>query len=287
MSTDRLPDMSIVGDGGNPSIVGDRVPKSAPPFPVGPGSPSNDITVNRPPFPGGPINDVENQDTATVNPNVSPGGTNPGRPGGESGERGPRKKPNILDQFASYNTIITFAALSKIELADPDNTYRQFGPTTKIIRSGGLGNTQVRTPYEQELGITTEYYIEDLEINSIISPGPLVRQTNATTFTFKVIEPYSMGVFLETLANSVENTGDQDRPNYASQPYLLMIEFVGFDTDGNRIPTETKRYIPLKLDSIVFIDGPRPVFGLVIIKEVKSATAPTSRVGVGPTPGIL
>jgi hypothetical protein len=244
--------MSIVGDGGNQSIVGDRVAKSAPPFPVGPGSPSNDITVNRPPFPGGPINDVENQDTATVNPNVSPGGTNPGRPGGESGERGPRKKPNILDQFASYNTIITFAALSKIELADPDNTYRQFGPTTKIIRSGGLGNTQVRTPYEQELGITTEYYIEDLEINSIISPGPLVRQTNATTFTFKVIEPYSMGVFLETLANSVENTGDQDRPNYASQPYLLMIEFVGFDTDGNRIPTETKRYIPLKLDSIEF-----------------------------------
>ena len=253
MSTDRLP-RGIVGDGGGSSIVGDL---AAPPFPVGPGTPSNDITVNRPPFPGGPVsdspvNDGENQDTATVNPNVSPAGTNPGRPGGESGERGPRKKPNVLKQFASYSTVITFAALSKLELADPDNTYRQFGPTRKILRSGGLGGQQVRTSYEQELGITTEYYIEDLEINSIISPGPLVRQTNATTFSFKVIEPYSMGIFLETLANSVENREDQDRPNYASQPFLLMIEFVGFDTNGNRIPTEVKRYIPLKLDSIEF-----------------------------------
>lgn len=204
--------------------------------------------------------DLNNNGSGTENSAsvAFPAGTNPGRPGGESGERGPRKKSNVLKEFASYSVITTIAALTKQELADPDNTYRIRNPQNIILRSGGSQNKQVKTSYEQEAGITLEYYIDNLDIETIMAPTPLTMQTNATTFSFQVIEPYSMGIFLETLANSVD-TGQLDtnsKPNYATQPYVMILDFIGYDDQGRKLSpesgTQIRRYIPLRFTEIEF-----------------------------------
>jgi len=159
---------------------------------------------------------------------------------------------NPLSKFASYNCIVTLAALTKGELADPDNTYRAKGPINQILRSGGVRDNKVPTSYEQSLGITTEYFIDDISINAIIASNKSSKQTNATTMNFKVYEPYSMGVFLETLAVTAI-AANAKAGSYLDSAYLLILEFVGFDDAGNQIEVpNTKRYFPIKLTQVEF-----------------------------------
>jgi len=154
--------------------------------------------------------------------------------------------PNPLNVFSSYNCIFTFGVASNDQLG---SSTRQ-DPRQIIIKSGGTGNNQVKTASEIELGITAEYFIDDVEIESIISPTSGTRQTNATKISFTVREPYSMGNFLQSLANAAINQGYQ---NYVDAGWLLTIDFVGFDDAGRAIkPENTKRYFPLKLTNVTF-----------------------------------
>ena len=166
--------------------------------------------------------------------------------GAASSTAGQGPIPNPLSAFSSYNCIFTFGVSSKNQLG---SSVRQ-DPIQIVIKSGGTGNNQVKTASEINLGITTEYFIDDVEIESIISPTSGTRQTNATKISFKVTEPYSMGNFLQSLANAAINQGYQ---NYIDAGWLLTIDFVGFDDAGRAIkPENTKRYFPLKLTNVTF-----------------------------------
>lgn len=159
---------------------------------------------------------------------------------------------NPLSKYASYNCVFTFGVLSKIELAAPDFTYRRTGkPSTVILRSGGTGSTgQVRTELEKAAGITGEYFIDDVEIDTLIAPNPSSKQTNATNIMFSVTEPYSMGLFLQALQLAALKGGHQ---NYLQAPYLLTVEFIGWDDNGNPINIpNTRRMFPLNLANITF-----------------------------------
>jgi len=161
--------------------------------------------------------------------------------------------PNVLGEYASYSCIITLGILDDNELADPNGTYRRNGVKRIIARSGGSGNQQVKTYYEQQLGITAEYFIDDLEVNSIVVPNTASRQTNATTVSFTINEPYSMGLLLETLAESVRQVGNSKTVSYTSVPFILSVEFIGYDDNGEitTIPN-TARYIPIRLTELEF-----------------------------------
>ena len=137
--------------------------------------------------------------------------------------------PNQLEKFASYNYIFTLGCLSAYELNYPDLTYRFQDPEVLVLKSGGgAGPKKVRTDFETEG--TVEYFIDDVEINTIIAPGADTKQTNATSINFTVLEPYSMGMFLQTLNLAAKQAGHK---NYVGAPYVLSVEFVGFDDDGN------------------------------------------------------
>lgn len=154
--------------------------------------------------------------------------------------------PNPLSVFSSFNSIFTFGAIAPNSIA---SSVRQ-GPANIVIRSGGTGNEQVKTAAESSLGITAEYFIDDVEIESIIAPTTNTRQTNATKISFKVREPYSMGNFLQTLAIAAL---EQGYSNYIDAGWLLTIEFVGWNDNGQAVTVDgTKRYFPLKLTSVDF-----------------------------------
>ena len=157
---------------------------------------------------------------------------------------------NILSKYASYNCVFTLGVLTNDEVNHPDATYRKYGPSILILRTGGTGTQQPRTLVEQSANVTGEYFIDDIEIDTIIAPNPKTKQTNATNISFRVVEPYSMGLFLQTLMIAALQGGHK---NYLEAPYLLQVEFIGWDDDGNplNIP-KSKRMFPLKFGNVEF-----------------------------------
>ena len=157
-------------------------------------------------------------------------------------------QPNPLDAFASYNYEITLGCLTAFEVNFPDFTYRRREPFITILRSSGGSTRGSRTLYET--GGKTEYFIDDLEIESIVAPNNNTRLTNANALSFKVIEPYSMGMFLEALQVAALSAGHK---NYIEAPFCLVIQFKGWDDFGRPITVpNTRRVYPLKFVDIKF-----------------------------------
>lgn len=158
------------------------------------------------------------------------------------------KIPNSLDQYASYNYEITLGCLTAFEVNLPDFTYRRREPFVTILRSSGGDTRGSRLLFET--GGKTEYFIDDLEIESIIAPTNSTRLTSAHSINFSIMEPYSMGNFLEALQIAALTAGHK---NYIDAPYCLIIQFKGWDDFGRPITVpNTRRVYPLKFVDIRF-----------------------------------
>ena len=154
--------------------------------------------------------------------------------------------PNDLRHFASYNYIFTLSALTSKEINSPDTTYRKGKTEFPFIKSGG--GVKPLVPSRQR-----EYFIDNVQIKSIIAPKATIRQSNATSINFEITEPFSMGIFLETLQTSAILAGHGD---YLEAPYLLEVEFVGWDSNGFYVPSDItgslRRMFPFKFVNIDF-----------------------------------
>ncbi len=157
--------------------------------------------------------------------------------------------PNQLEKFASYNYIFTLGCLTAYEVNFPDLTYRYNDPEVLVLKSGGgAGPAKVRTAFETTGAV--EYFIDEVTINTLIAPGADTKQTNATSIDFTVQEPYSMGMFLQTLNLAAKQAGHK---NYIGAPYVLSVEFVGFDDNGNYMrPAKARRIFPLNFVDVSF-----------------------------------
>lgn len=156
--------------------------------------------------------------------------------------------PNELSDFSTMNVNLEFAVLSAEEINDPDGTYRKNGPKNVVIRNGGIGSeTKVRTAYESALGKDVEFFLDDIEWTSLINE---VGNTNAQKFGFTILEPYSMGLFLQALQLAATSSGYKD---YIGAPILLTIDFLGYDENNNsgRAPY-AKRMLPVRFTSVTF-----------------------------------
>ena len=159
---------------------------------------------------------------------------------------------NELGKFSSFNCIFTIAVLGVDELNDPlsAGSYRNVGPKNIVCRSGG-GIDKQQLAVEKDLGILTEYFIDNVEIDSVIEPGPSTRVTNANSIKFTITEPYSLGQFIETCKVQSKLLGYAD---HKEAPYLMVIDFVGHDDQNNTgIDEISRRMIPFKFTDIRFV----------------------------------
>ena len=105
---------------------------------------------------------------------------------------------NPLEPYATVNYIWTLSCLTVDELNRPDSTYRRYGPRKIICRSGGSGSAKVKTASELAYG-GVEFYIDDVTVNTVITHNKGTKQADAINGSFKIFEPYSMGLFYETM----------------------------------------------------------------------------------------
>lgn len=164
---------------------------------------------------------------------------------------------NPLRGHNSVNYIITLGILDANQLNNP-TSYRKNGASFKkvLLRAGGGQResgyaNRIRTYAEGEED--AEYYIEDLELGSVVSPNPNTSVSLGTNISFNIIEPFSMGKFIEAMIVGSEECGYS---SYIDAPFCLKIEFLGWDERGERDVSLAKpSYIPLKINKMEFNIG--------------------------------
>lgn len=158
------------------------------------------------------------------------------------------KQPNSLDQYASYNYEFTLGCLNAFEVNFPDFTYRRREPFVTVLRSSGGDTRGSRIIYET--GGKTEYFIDDVNVESSVTPNGNTRLTNATSLSFTITEPYSMGNFLQALQVAALSSGHK---NYIEAPFCLIVQFKGWDDFGRPVNApNTRRVWPIKFVDIRF-----------------------------------
>ena len=162
-------------------------------------------------------------------------------------EPSPYKLPmsNSLSQYASYDYIISMACLSADEYNYPDSAYMAgVLPTPFIFRGGSITpNNRIK----QTTGVQ-EYYCSELIIKGQYGFEKGTGNTNSTNLEFTIVEPYSMGQFMQAIQIAARNKGYK---NFNEAPYLLMIEFRGSDQMGSlKTVPGTKKFIPFNFNNM-------------------------------------
>jgi hypothetical protein len=154
---------------------------------------------------------------------------------------------NSLEKFSSYNYIWFMDVATRDELRS--SAYKN--KKGRIIRSDGIANTagaNLQTLDERNLGVKGEYFIDNVSIQSYVSPNPYSGIANATKVDFSVTEPYSIGLFLQTLELAAREAGYK---NYLEAPFVLGVEFIGYDSNGV-ISNIDKRVLLIKIVKATF-----------------------------------
>jgi len=155
---------------------------------------------------------------------------------------------NPLNRYTSFNCIFTLASLSPEQVNFPEDHYRNGRITNIILRSGGGGDLvqSLAVDTEDNKSGKYEFFIEDLSYELLMSFNRKTKGSNASTFEFTVVEPYSMGLFFQALQIAAVENGY--KTGYIATPFLLMVEFIGFTDDGRaeKIPNTT-RYFPIRI----------------------------------------
>ena len=187
--------------------------------------------------------------TAAAAPSVSapPSASAPGQSNSKNGES-IQAKPNVLTGAMSYVPLWTFAALTTEQVNNPDLYRGQPVSSTSVVFSsaGRFDSLRINTQFG-----APEYYINNIDITSLIGPNPKTQNAAAHTFKFEVLEPYSMGLFLQSLQAAARNAGHLNYLNNC--PYLLRLDFQGWTPDGKSftVPDLTK-YFTIRLVNTTF-----------------------------------
>lgn len=190
----------------------------------------------------------------------------------KQGNDGSVKFGNQLAKYNTYNYIITLGILNAEEFNNPKSLGER-GFSQIIAKSGGGELDKRITTFEEdslggEVGGSAhaEYFIDDLEIDVVIAPSQNTGVGVGTNITFNLIEPYSMGKFLEAIKLASEELGFK---NFSKVPFCLRIEFKGYDQFGKPISdsdTIKPRFFPIMINNVEFdVSGRGSTYGVTAV----------------------
>lgn len=153
-------------------------------------------------------------------------------------------RKNPLNQYASLSCLFTLACITTAQ-----QNSGKFDPSKLkniVCRTQGdwQKDNHVKVP---DFG-SYDYIIDDLIVASIPAMNTATGNAFATKITFKVTEPYSLGLFFLALQEGAKAGGYS---NFREASYLLMIEFQGYrDGGASFVDHSLTRLIPIKFVSI-------------------------------------
>jgi hypothetical protein len=146
-------------------------------------------------------------------------------------------QPNQLDQYASYTYGISWYVLSPDQFKAIVKTQQANVNGWQLLMQSAGAPVAGRSP-----AFPVDYYMDDLEISSKIWGGGKNAANNAVDIKFRVTEPNGI-TLIQSLFNAVKSvyasapstnqTGSA--PNYLTAQYCLVIQFYGYDANGNLV----------------------------------------------------
>lgn len=139
----------------------------------------------------------------------------------------PNVQENILKKSPSYTPIFSISALTPAQASS-----QQYTSAKDFIVLGEAGFVGANDPRGRGNRVATaygipEYYLNNFEMTSFGTVSQGSGPQTAAIFKFEVFEPYSMGLFLQSLQNAALKAG---WAQYLDCVFLLRIDFVGWTT---------------------------------------------------------
>lgn len=150
-------------------------------------------------------------------------------------------KPNILDRYASYTYSVSWYLLTPDQYNAMLTTQKKNIAGWQLLMQSGGAPTQANTSDAvagRNQYFSLDYYLDDLEIETLIPLKGTGMCHGASKLRFKVTEPNGI-TLLNNLYRAVTNLYKQENvskdPNYVMAQYCLVIRFYGYDANGNLI----------------------------------------------------
>jgi hypothetical protein len=152
--------------------------------------------------------------------------------------------PNPMHQFASwtYATSLWWVDVndlnSIVEVFDAGAGLNTTLPNSFVVAEDGgqyAGYRDNGVPYRIPSQGGLNYNIETIEFDTVIGPNTSSKHTNLISGNMTIVEPLGV-TFLDTLIYAARDSNGRFL-NYLSQPYMIQIDFVGYDDQGNLAPT--------------------------------------------------
>jgi hypothetical protein len=153
--------------------------------------------------------------------------------------------PNPLHSYSSYTYGLSWHMLTKDDFNamanDPKGDWK---PGHTLVASAGKYGGE-DSGFERDINFQDDFYFENFKMTSIIGSQAGNAGTNAVEVNFTLVEPYGI-TLIDRMIDACIN--EVDGKNYLEIPYLLVINFYGYDDEGNGQQIENQRkYIPIKL----------------------------------------
>lgn len=170
-------------------------------------------------------------------------------------------RDNVLDQYASYTYNIGWYLMS------PAN-YRTLLITKKpniatyslLAQSGGAptGTEPSNAGGARNEFFSLDYYIDDLEITSVVTGKGSMRAHNYQELSFSIIEPAGI-TLIPALQQAVDAVNKTNGVQYQLATYCLVIKFYGYNDDGKMVQAGAdnngavvEKFIPFYIKDIKF-----------------------------------
>lgn len=135
---------------------------------------------------------------------------------------------NPLKQYPSYTYNLSLHML-------PPKTYNEiihgapYTPQNVLVASGGrTSNRFLRNKY-----FDTDFYFDDLNVETVLGFNKASGPSNVTTIEFSIIEPYGV-TFVDRLVSAASEIV-KNGVSHLRMPYLIQVDFMGYDETGNPI----------------------------------------------------
>jgi hypothetical protein len=144
---------------------------------------------------------------------------------------------NPLHRYASYTYSwslwwLDTSDYNALMISNGPAEANKWKPTSKnsfvVAEDGG------RFPERRQEGtLKLNYHIQNVQFNTAIGPDKKNKSSNMTTGNMTILEPYGVTLIDTLIAASFDGTAYN---NYTEQPYMLQLEFVGYDDNGDPVP---------------------------------------------------